>query len=109
LSQLSISFNIRDLLLVLTINNSKYKEEMINVTGKMAVMDYAPEINLSYVSQNLDYMHIDALTIFSINLSPIVKQEIFEVNVSPKITYIEIGVLSFIELMDTTSENLFLS
>lgn len=82
---------------------------MINVTGKMAVLDYVPEINLQNLAKNLGYINIDILNIISINLSPAVDREIFIIKDSSEVRYMELGVLSFIELIETNTLDFFLN
>lgn len=80
---------------------------MQDVVGKMAVLDYLPEINLLHLSKHLEYMHIKELDIISINLSTKIDQETFLISDSPKVRYFEVGILSFIEDVGTVPIDLF--
>lgn len=75
--------------------------------GKMAVQDCVSKINLLDLTKCLANVRIGELNIISINLSPKkpgpgpgpgpVDKEMFIINdSSPKVTFLEIGVLSFI-------------
>lgn len=107
LSKFCIAVSNDDLLLVLAKSNSKHKDKMQDVIGKMAILDYLPEINLLDLSRYLAFMNIKELNIISINLSPKVEEEIFIISDSPRVTYTEMGVLHFIEEIGAETSDFF--
>src|SRR5271156_2964861 len=61
--------DINDTILVLTINNSIYKENVGNIISKMIVIKELKYVNLDYFSAMLGHMGIKELNIFSIHKS----------------------------------------
>lgn len=97
-----------DPIFVFTINNSNYKNNMTNFIGKMAVLSNNSPINLSSLpGVVLKGMSIDLLNIFSINLTNKFDYYTFIIDEWSTVRYIEIGVISFIELMTKQSELFF--
>jgi hypothetical protein len=81
---------------------------MPNVTGKMAVLDCLSEINFLGLIRNLAFMGIEQLDIISINLSSKVEEDIFNIRESsPRVTFTEIGVIPFIELIANNTIDFF--
>lgn len=83
----------------MTINNSKYKDRKVNLTGKMAILKDT-SFNIKDLSNNLGLMYNDVLKIISINLSLDVKNEVFKFKKSPNVIYLEIGIKSFIQFLE---------
>lgn len=74
---------------------------MINMIGKMIVINDSSEINLSNLTYVLDNMNINKLIIFSINLTNQIQLEKFVLNGDhTELVYIEIGVQDFITFIE---------
>lgn len=73
----------------------------------MAVIKYIEDINVTELSKILSMMGIEKLNIFSINLSNKIDYEAFVVEEHSTVRYIELGVYSFIDLLNNQSELFF--
>jgi hypothetical protein len=101
----TFNFSSADTIFALTVNKSIFKEKknMLNITGKMAVVHH-PEYSI-YFSEFLDILdkvcNIKSLIIISINLIEDLNYEkfYFEGN-NCKITYLEVGIIKFIETLN---------
>jgi hypothetical protein len=63
----NFDIDISDTLLVLTRNNSVYKEKVSNIVSKMVIIKELQSINLENLSKWLDTINIKKLNIFCIN------------------------------------------
>jgi hypothetical protein len=106
-SQLQVNIRPTDLVSVLTINNSDYNNNMRNIIGKISILN--KELNVSFLelSRRLNFINIDKIHIFSINLSDEIEIEPFKIKELPNVTYIEIGVLKFIEFLSGEDKTFF--
>nr|YP_010690211.1 hypothetical protein PQ570_mgp25 [Neopestalotiopsis cubana]WBU13050.1 hypothetical protein [Neopestalotiopsis cubana] len=73
--------------------------KMINIIGKIVVLNDYTEVNLYDLRWLLGKMNIKNLVIFSINLTDNIKIEKFMFEGDSDLTYIEVGVEYFIEMM----------
>lgn len=76
---------------------------MMNIIGKITIINR--ELNVSFLdlSKRLNLVNIEKIHVFSINLSDEVEIEPFRLKELPNITYIEIGVLKFLEFLRENS------
>ncbi len=91
-----ISLNWTDIIFVLTINNNKYKEDITNLISKLVFIRENLEVDLYNVSDKLNYMNIQELTIFSIGLNE--SEEVFSMTIEEpcKIKYVELSIIELV-------------
>jgi len=102
-SQLYVNVRPADLISILTIRNSDYNNNMINIIGKITIINKELNVNFLELSRKLNLVNIEKIHVFSINLSDEVEIQPFRLKELPNITYVEIGVLKFIEFLRENS------
>ena len=102
-SKLSLHLSFNDVLFVLTVNNSKYKEDIKTLMGKIIILNNYVEIDLNRLSHILSYMGINRLNIFCIdNVEGMNKTIIKE---PAEILFIELSVAEFNKFLNDPKEN----
>lgn len=103
LNEFSFFIRPQDTLLVTTVNKGNIinkQNKPVNTIGKMLVVFEKTEINLTRLLLKLGDISVNSTYIFSINLREDIKQETFYIKSGMlSITYIEIGVNHFIEML----------
>lgn len=98
---ISFSINQSDTLFVFAVNNKEYQDKLTNFIGKMAVVNYNPQIFISDLSNTMSHLNVDKFIIFSINLSDVVNTNIYTYNEQSNVKYIEINLLDFIYFVNS--------
>lgn len=88
--------DVDDTILVLTKNNSRYKENVGNLISKMIVIKELKYVSLDNLSARLAYMGIDKLNIFSIHTKKDVKPSFVTTNKGCSVKYMEVKLDHFI-------------
>jgi hypothetical protein len=102
IEEYSFIINSSDILLTLT--NSYYKENIVNLIGKMIIFRETRNVDILTLANALNTINIDTLNIFSINGYGITnKVNIVKTKEPSDVKYIEIGVEEFINQIN--SEN----
>ena len=92
--------------MVLTRNNSFYKENISNIISKMVIIKESKHINMNEVSKILGHMGIENTTIFSINnASKLNTINSIVINNGSKVTYIEMKPEYFIRFLNYEDTN----
>jgi len=89
-----------DLLLTLTLNKSRYKEDLVTLTAKTMFIKEYIEVDLNRMSYNLHHLNIDRLNIFCIEKNKGIKNTYINNN----ILLIELGVEDFRELLNNPKD-----
>lgn len=101
------TLGIKDTILVLTVNNSNYKENVGNIISKMMVIKESKYVNLDNLSAMLGHMGMEELKIFSIydklDLEPINVLT----NKGCKVRYMEVKLNVFVKLINVENNNFF--
>jgi hypothetical protein len=101
LSEVNISFGFSDILAVLTINNSVFKEGVTPLISKIIIINENYEVNLYTLSKLLKAMGINELHLFSINNLDLDEPQIFKIDIDLCfINYIEISESKFREFLN---------
>jgi len=89
-----------DILLTLTINNSKYKEDITTLTAKIFILKELKEIHLDGMANWLYSMGINKLNIFCIdkNNNEDINQTVIET--PAEIIWIDINIVNFIKFLN---------
>lgn len=93
--------------MVLTINKSNFKENVITLTAKIAVINESIDINLYKLSKILNHVNIKELNIFSIHKSDTDSVFIINEQGSSITTYIEVGIEDFLVKLDKLELDFF--
>jgi len=98
---------ISDTILVLTINKSKFKEEVRNIISKMIVIEQSKNIDINNLSLLLGRIGIDKLNIYSIHGKMDVEYtDVVRTNKGCEILYINVNLERFISYLNI-KENFF--
>lgn len=105
-SEYDISINSSDVLFVLTLNNSKFKENVTSLIGKMIVIKEDTNINLLGLSNMLNAMQLDKLHIYSISGCGILNGiNTIQIKEPCLVNYIEIGIENFLKHLNSNNPN----
>jgi hypothetical protein len=90
-------------LFILTINNSKYKQDVKTLVGKMMVIKEYREIDLNQLSHTLGFLGINRLNIFCIDGVEGIHKTI--INSSAEILFVELSVAEFVKFLNNPDTN----
>jgi hypothetical protein len=96
--------DVNDILFTLTLNNSLYKDKIINIVCKIITIKEKKDINLDNISNLLGYMKIEKLHIFSI-FKKLEQVNIITSNKGSLVNYTEISKVDFINLLNAKNGN----
>src|SRR5271156_1880794 len=99
--------DINDTILVLTINNSRYKENVGNIISKMMVIKELKYVNLDSFSAMLGHMGMEELNIFSIYDKLDIQPKNIFTNKGCKVRYMEVKLNVFTEFLNIENKNFF--
>lgn len=100
------SLNINDTLLVLTRNNSLYKENLNYIISKMIIINELNYVNLDDLSKILGSIGIDKLNIFYLNNTiELNTMNIITANNTSKITFLEMRSEQFVKFLNFEHSN----
>jgi hypothetical protein len=95
---------IKDTIFALTINNSRYKENINTIITKMVTLKEERFINLDNLSVVLNTMKIENLNIFIIDKDSKDNINIINTNKGCNIIYVEMNDSQFVNFINTRSE-----